>query len=36
MDRLDFDDIELTYELRNHGERVVLVHATRSCRGTDR
>ena len=27
MDRLDFDDIELTYELRNHGERVVLVHA---------
>ena len=28
MDRFDFDDVELTYELRERGERVVLVHAS--------
>ncbi len=28
MDRLDFDDIELTYQLHEGGERVVLVHAS--------
>ena len=28
MDRLTFDDVELTFELRERGERVVLVHAS--------
>ncbi len=28
MDRFDFDDIELSYELRGRGERIVLVHAS--------
>ena len=28
MDRFDFDDVRLTYELRDGGERVVLVHAS--------
>jgi pimeloyl-ACP methyl ester carboxylesterase len=28
MDRLAFDDVELTYELQGHGERIVLVHAS--------
>ena len=28
MDRLDFDDIEVTYRLDGSGERVVLVHAS--------
>ena len=28
MDRLDFDDIEVTYRLDGNGERVVLVHAS--------
>jgi len=26
-DELEFDDVELTYEIAGHGERVVLVHA---------
>jgi pimeloyl-ACP methyl ester carboxylesterase len=28
VDRLDFDDVELTYELQDGGERVVFVHAS--------
>ena len=28
MDRIELDDLELTYELDGHGERVVLVHAS--------
>ena len=28
MSRLEFDDVELTYQLQGRGERVVLVHAT--------
>jgi pimeloyl-ACP methyl ester carboxylesterase len=28
VDRLDFDDVELTYQLHDGGERVVLVHAS--------
>ena len=28
MDRLDFDDVGLTYQLEEAGERIVLVHAS--------
>ena len=28
MDRFEFDDIELSYQLHGRGERVVLVHAS--------
>jgi hypothetical protein len=28
MDRLRFDDVELTYERRGRGDRIVLVHAS--------
>jgi pimeloyl-ACP methyl ester carboxylesterase len=28
VDRFEFDDIELTYEIRGHGDPVVLVHAS--------
>ncbi len=28
MDLVEFDDVELSYQLRGHGERVVLVHAS--------
>jgi pimeloyl-ACP methyl ester carboxylesterase len=28
MDRLEFDGVEVTYEIRGHGEPVVLVHAS--------
>jgi hypothetical protein len=28
MERLTFDDVELTYEQRGRGEQIVLVHAS--------